>query len=149
VNVVTHLRRAGEQSRDVSCTRSHTAVRATRRVRSAVAEAVKTSRRLGKSKELADLTGSNGDILSLKTKPHPVMIRVYPYRGVEDSYPLLNIPAAGSQKSQKARQICEVRLRVSTGCKQKGWKIQKPVHSQSYLSRHLSSEKRLLNTCAE
>jgi hypothetical protein len=94
-------------------------VRATRRVRSAEAEAVKTSRRLGKSKELADLTGSNGDILSLKTKPHPVMIRVYPYRGVEDSDPLLNIPAAGSQKGQKARQICEVRLRVSTGSEQK------------------------------
>ena len=122
-------------------------MRATRRVRSVVAEAVKTSRRLGKSKELADLTGSNGDILSLKTKPHPVMIRVYPYRGVEDSYPLLNIPAAGTQKGQKARQICEMRLRVSTGGKQKSWKIQKPVHSQSYLSRHLSSEKRLLNVC--
>jgi hypothetical protein len=118
-------------------------------VRATRAEAVKTSRRLGESKELTDLTGSNGDILSLKTKPHPVMIRVYPYRGVEDSYPLLNIPAAGSQKGQKARQICEVRLRVSTGCKQKGWKIQKSVHSQSYLSRHLSSEKRLLNTCAK
>jgi hypothetical protein len=95
-------------------------VRATRRVRGAVAEAVKSSHRLGKSKELANLTGSNGDILSLKTKPHPVMIRVYPYKGVEDSYPLLNIPAAGSQKGQKARQICEVRLRVSTGGKQKG-----------------------------
>jgi hypothetical protein len=90
-------------------------VRATRRVRSAIAEAVKTSRRLGKSKELADLSGSNGDILALKTKPHPVMIRVNPNRGVEDSYPLLNIPAAGSQEGQKARQICEVRLRVSTG----------------------------------
>jgi hypothetical protein len=124
-------------------------VRATRRVRGAVAEAVKSSRRLGKSKELANLSGSNGDILSLKTKPHPVMIRVYPYRGVEDSDPLLNIPAAGSQKGQKARQICEVRLRVSTGGKQKSWKVQEPVHSQSYLSRHLSSEKRLLNTCAE
>jgi hypothetical protein len=121
-------------------------VRATRRVRSAVAEAVKTSRRLEESKELADLTGSDGDILSLKTEPHPVMIWVNPYRGVEDAYPLLSIPTAGSQK---ARQICEVRLRVSTGCKQKGWKIQKPVHSQSYLSRHLSSEKRLLNRCAE
>jgi hypothetical protein len=94
-------------------------VRATRRVRGAVAEAVKSSRRLGKSKELANLSGSNGDILSLKMKPHPVMIRVYPYRRVEDSDPLLNIPAAGSQKGQKARQICEVRLRVSTGGKQK------------------------------
>jgi hypothetical protein len=90
---------------------------------------MKTSRRLGESKELADLTSSNGDILSLKTEPHPVMIRVNPNRGVEDSYPLLNIPIAGSQKGLKARQIGEVRLRVSTGCKQKGWKIQKPVHS--------------------
>ena len=72
-----------------------------------------------KSKELANLAGMNSDILSLKTKPHPVLIRVYPYRCVEDSDPLLNIPAAGSQKGQKARQICEVRLRVSTGDKQK------------------------------
>jgi hypothetical protein len=57
------------------------------------------------------------------------MIRVYPNRGVKDSDPLLNIPAADSQKGLKARQIGEMRLRVSTGCKQKGWKIQKPVHS--------------------
>jgi hypothetical protein len=124
----------------MSCTRIHTVVRATRRVRSAVAEAVKASRRLGESKELTDLTGSNCDILSLKAEPHPVMIRVNPNRGVEDSDPLLNIPAADSQKGLKARQIGEMRLRVSTGCKQKGWKIQKSVHSQSYLSRHLSSE---------
>ena len=102
-----------------------------------------------KSKELANLAGMNSDILSLKTKPHPVMIRVYPNRSVKDSDPLLNIPAAGSQKSQKARQICEVHLKDSPGGKQKSWKIQKPVHSQSYLSRHLSSEKRLMNTCAE
>jgi hypothetical protein len=124
----------------VSCPWSHTAVRATRRVRRAVAEAVKASRRLWESKELTDLTGSNCDILSLKMKPHPVMIRVNPNRGIEDSDPLLNISAADSQKGQKARQIGEMRLRISTGCKQKGGKIQKPVHSQSYLSRHLSSE---------
>jgi hypothetical protein len=68
-----------------------------------------------KSKELANLAGMNNDILSLKTKPHPVMIRVYPYSHVENSDPFLNIPAAGSQKSQKARQIWEVHLRVSTG----------------------------------
>jgi hypothetical protein len=133
----------------VSGTWSHTAVRATRRVRGAVAEAVKTSRRLGESKELADLSGSNGDIHALKTEPHPVMIRVNPYSRVEDSDPLLNIPAAGSQKGQKSRQICEVRLRVSTGGEQKSWKVQEPVYSQSYLSRHLGSEKRLLSTSAE
>jgi hypothetical protein len=52
----------------VSCPWSHTAVRATRRVRRAVAEAVKASRRLWKSKELTDLTGSNCDILSLKAE---------------------------------------------------------------------------------
>ena len=69
-----------------------------------------------------------------------MMIRVNPNRGVEDSDPLLNISAADSQKGLKARQIGEVRLRVSTGCKQKSWKIQKAVHTQSYLSRHLSSE---------
>jgi hypothetical protein len=110
---------------------------------------VKSSRRLEKSKELANLTGSNSDILSLKTKPHPVMVWVYPYSRVEDSDPLLNIPVAGSQKSLKARQICEVHLRVSTGGEQKGWKIQKLVHSQSNLCRHLSSEKGLLNMGAE
>jgi hypothetical protein len=133
----------------VSCTRSHTAVRAMRRVRGVVAKAVKSSRQLGKSKELANLTGSNGDILSLKTKPHPVMIWVYPYSSVENSDPLLNIPAASSQQSQKARQICEVHLRVSTGSEQKSWKVQEPMHSQIYLCRHLSSEKGLLNTGAE
>jgi hypothetical protein len=42
------------------------------------------------------------------------MIWVYPYSRVENSDPLLNIPAAGRQKSQKARQIWEVHLRVST-----------------------------------
>jgi hypothetical protein len=57
-----------------------------------------------KTKELANLAGSNSDILSLKTKPHLVMIWVYPYRCVENSNPLLNIPAAGSQKSQKAHR---------------------------------------------
>jgi hypothetical protein len=57
----------------------------------------------------------NSDILSLKTKPHPVVIRVDPYSRVENSDPFLNIPAAGSQKSEKARQIGEVHLRVSTG----------------------------------
>jgi hypothetical protein len=58
-----------------------------------------------KTKELANLAGSNSDIISLKTKPHPVMIWVYPYSRVENSDPLLNIPTAGRQKSQKARQI--------------------------------------------
>jgi hypothetical protein len=58
-----------------------------------------------KSKDLANLAGSNSDILSLKTKPHPVMVRVDPYSRVEYSDPFLNIPAAGSQKSQKAGQI--------------------------------------------
>jgi hypothetical protein len=91
----------------------------------------------------------NSDILSLKTKPHPVVIRVYPYSRVENSDPFLNIPTAGSQKSQKAKQIGEVHLRVSTGGKQKCRKVQKPVNSQSNLCRHLSSEKGLLNTGAE
>jgi hypothetical protein len=97
-----------EQSRDVSCPWSHTAVRATRRVRSAVAEVVKASRRRWESKELTDLTGSNCDILSPKAEPHPVMIRVNPNRGIEDSDPLLNISAADSQKGLKARQIGEM-----------------------------------------
>jgi hypothetical protein len=57
----------------------------------------------------------NSDILSLKTESHPVVIRVDPYRGVENSDPFLNISAAGSQKSEKSRQIGEVNLRVSTG----------------------------------
>jgi hypothetical protein len=102
-----------------------------------------------KTKELANLAGSNSDILSLKTKPHPVMIWVYPYRCVENSNPLLNIPAAGSQKSQKARQICEVHLRVSTGGEQKSWKVQESVHSQRNLCRHLCLEEGFLNPGAE
>jgi hypothetical protein len=46
-----------------------------------------------KSKELANLAGMNSDILSLKTKPHPVMIRVDPYSRVENADPFLNLPA--------------------------------------------------------
>jgi hypothetical protein len=58
---------------------------------------VKTSRWLVKSKELANLAGMDSDILSLKTKSHPLVIRVYPDCRVENSDPFLNIPAAGSQ----------------------------------------------------
>jgi hypothetical protein len=99
--------------------------------------------------KLMNVAGMDSDILSLKTKPHPVMIRVDPYSSVENSDPFLNIPAVGSQKWEKARQIGEVYLKVSTSGKQKCRKIQKPVHSQSNLCRHLSSEKGLLNTGAE
>jgi hypothetical protein len=88
-------------------------------------------------------------VLSLKTKSHPVVIRVDPYSSVENSDPFLNISVAGSQKSEKAMQIGEVYLRVSTSGKQKCRKVQKPMNSQSNLCRHLSSEKGLLNTGAE
>jgi hypothetical protein len=91
----------------------------------------------------------NSDILSLKTESHPVVIRVDPYSSIENSDPFLNISVAGSQKSEKARQIGEVYLRVSTSGKQECRKVQKPVHLQSNLCRHLSSEKGLLNTGAE
>jgi hypothetical protein len=100
----------------VSCPWSNPAVRATRRIWSAVAEAVQASRWLRESKELSDLTSSDRDILALKAEPHPMMIRVNPNGGVEDADPLLNISAADSQKSQEARQIGEMRLRLSTGC---------------------------------
>jgi hypothetical protein len=89
------------------------------------------------------------DILSLKMESHPVVIRVDPYSSIENSDPFLNISTAGSQKSEKARQIGEVYLRVSTSGKQKCGKVQKPVHSQSNLYRDLSSKKGLLNTGAE
>jgi hypothetical protein len=89
----------------------------------------------------------NSDILSLKMESHPVMIRVDPY--IENLDPFLNISAAGSQKSEKTRQIGEVYLRVSTSGKQKCRKVQKPMNSQSNLCRHLSSKKGLLNTGAE
>jgi hypothetical protein len=78
---------------------------------------------------------------------HPVMIRVDPY--IENLDPFLNISAAGSQKSEKTRQIGEVYLRVSTSGKQKCRKVQKPMNSQSNLCRHLSSKKGLLNTGVE
>jgi hypothetical protein len=78
-----------------------------------------------------------------------VVIRVDPYSSIENSDPFLNISAAGSQKREKARQIREVYLRVSTGGKQKRRKVQKSVHSESNLCRHLSSEERLLNPGAE
>jgi hypothetical protein len=56
----------------------------------------------------------NSDILSLKTESHPVVIRVDPYSSIENSDTFLNISTAGSQKSEKSRQIGEVNLRVST-----------------------------------
>jgi hypothetical protein len=58
----------------------------------------------------------NGNILSLKSESHPVVIRVDPYSSIENSDPFLNISAAGSQKSEKSKQIGEVNLRVGTGC---------------------------------
>jgi hypothetical protein len=58
----------------------------------------------------------NGNILSLKSKSHPVVIRVDLYSSIENSDPFLNISAAGGQKSKKSRQIGEVNLRVGTGC---------------------------------
>jgi hypothetical protein len=57
----------------------------------------------------------NSDILSLKMESHLVVIRVDPYSSIENSDTFLNISAAGSQKSEKSRQIGEVNLRVSTG----------------------------------
>jgi hypothetical protein len=57
----------------------------------------------------------NGNILSLKSESHPVVIRVDPYSSIENSDPFLNISAAGSQKSEKYRHIGEVNLRVGTG----------------------------------
>jgi hypothetical protein len=58
----------------------------------------------------------NGNILSLKSESHPVVIRVDPYSSIKNSDPFLNISATDSQKSQKSRQIGEVNLRVYTGC---------------------------------
>jgi hypothetical protein len=58
----------------------------------------------------------NGNILALKSDSHPVVIRVDPYSSIENSDPFLNISAAGSQKSEKSRQIGEVNLRVGTSC---------------------------------
>jgi hypothetical protein len=57
----------------------------------------------------------NGNILSLKSESHPVVIRVDPYSSIENSDPFLNISAAGGQKSEKSRQIGEVNLRVGIG----------------------------------
>jgi hypothetical protein len=56
----------------------------------------------------------NSDILSLKTESHPVVIKVDPYSSVENSDPFINVSAAGSQKSEKTRQIREVNLKVNT-----------------------------------
>jgi hypothetical protein len=90
-------------------------VRATRRIRGAIAHDVKTSQWLVESKQLANLARMNGNILLLRSESHPVVIRVDPYSSIENSDPFLNISVAGSQKSEKSRQIGEVYLRVSTG----------------------------------
>jgi hypothetical protein len=99
-------------------------VRATRRIRGTIAQAMKVSRRLGEAKQLANLASMKSNILSLKAKPHPLGIRVDPYRSIENSDPLLNISTVGSQKSKKSRQIGEMHLRVYTGGKQKRREIQ-------------------------
>jgi hypothetical protein len=54
------------------------------------------------------------NILSLKAESHPLVIRVDPYRSIENSDPFLNISDTASQQSEKSRQIGEVYLRVST-----------------------------------
>jgi hypothetical protein len=74
---------------------------------------VKTSRWFVESKQLVNLAGMKCNILSLKAEPHPLVIRVDPYKSIEKSDPFLNISATGSQKSEKSRQIWEVYLRVS------------------------------------
>ena len=94
-----------EQGRDVSCSWSNSATRATRRIRGTVAQAVKTSRWLVESKQLENLASMKCNILSLKAEPHPLVIMVDPDRSIENLDPLLNISAAGSQKSEKSRQI--------------------------------------------
>jgi hypothetical protein len=65
---------------------------------------------------MMNLTGMNGNILSLKSESHPVVIRVDPYSSIENSDPFLNISVAGSQKGEKSKQIGEVNLRVDTSC---------------------------------
>jgi hypothetical protein len=54
-------------------------VRATRRIRGAVAQDVKMSGCLVESKQLTNLAGMNCNIISLKAESHPPVIRVYPY----------------------------------------------------------------------
>jgi hypothetical protein len=68
-------------------------------------QAVKASRRLGESKQLANLASIKSNILSLKAERHPLVIGVDPYRNIENLDPLLNIFVAGSQKSKKSMQI--------------------------------------------
>jgi hypothetical protein len=99
----------------MSCSWSNSAVRVTRRIRGTIAQAVKVSRWLGESKQLANLASMKCNILSLKAEPHPLVIGVDPYWRIEHSDPLFNISAAGSQKSKKSRQIWEMHLRVCTG----------------------------------
>jgi hypothetical protein len=82
----------------VSYSWCNSTVRATRRIRSAVAQAVKHGHRLRKSKELSDLSGMQSDILALKAEPHPLMVRVNPNGGIEHSDPLLNVSATRGQK---------------------------------------------------
>jgi hypothetical protein len=56
------------------------------------------------------------DILMLEPEPHPLMVRVDPYYSIEDSNPLLNIPATKTQQGVQTWQICNVALRLCIGC---------------------------------
>jgi hypothetical protein len=102
--------RRSEQGSDVSYSGCNSAMRATGRIRSATTQAVEPSRRLWKSKELSDLTGMQSDILSLKTEPHPLMVRVNPNSGIEHSEPLHNISATRGQKWKQTWHIGKVTL---------------------------------------
>jgi hypothetical protein len=82
----------------VSSGRGYFAVRATRRIWSAIAKAVEPHRWLRKSKELSDLSIMQGHILSLKYEPHPLMIWVNPNYSIKDYDPLLIISATEGQK---------------------------------------------------
>jgi hypothetical protein len=89
-------------------------MRAMGRILCAVAQAVEPCHRLRKSKELSDLSGMQSDILVLKAEPQPLMIRVYPNCGIENSDPLLNVSATRGQKGKQTWQIREVTLWLGT-----------------------------------
>jgi hypothetical protein len=81
-----------------------------RRIRGAIAQTVEPSRRLWKSKELANPAGMQSDILSLKAELHPLMVKVNPHCSIEYSDPLFNISATRDQQRKQAWQISEMYL---------------------------------------
>lgn len=124
-------------------------MRATRWIYKTISKTLKPYRWLRKAKQLSDLSSMYNNILSLKAKPHPLVVGVNPDSSIKYSDPLLNIETTKIQEGGHTRWVSDVALNIWTSCLTKSCHIQTPVSPQSDLSSMLSSIERLLSPCVE